>query len=366
MAEKSCDGIDPELNALLTVYQIASEQWAHAEQVRWTVLYNFLVANTILLLAWGAVFGTTQSAQGSPRRTFILLIFCIAGAIISITWVGLGQRANNFIKHYSVKACNLEAALPEEWRLFAATEEFRRRLQGSEGWVSTRRVVLFIPGTFFVLFVLLACLSIKNEISNHGTMTETAIAWASVVNAVLVAVLVGVTIWYAVEASKARKATERQAAASEASLRALRREADLQMGVSRTIVKTAIQTVLRNIECWSAKGKAYNLAVQHQLPKDVELLPLNADRAVEHARGISVEGSEELSSSFDSLRLAQLQLHILQDPKQTSPEFFQTNTSELAHHLEQASLALRTAQARFRENSQEKSPGVESQADSVS
>jgi len=197
-------------------------------------------------------------------------------------------------------------------------------------------------------------------------MAETAIAWASVVNAVLVAVLVGVTIWYAVEASKARKASERQAAASEATLRALRRKAELQTGISRTIVKTAMQTALRNIECWSVKGKAYNLAVQHQLPKDVALLPLNADRAVEHARGISVEGSEELSSSFDSLRLAQLQLSILQDPKQTSPEFFQTNASEFTHHLEEASLALSTAQAHFRQGSHGESPGNKSQTDSVS
>jgi hypothetical protein len=38
------------------LYQAASEQWAHAEQIRWTLLYNYLTASMILLLAWTTVF----------------------------------------------------------------------------------------------------------------------------------------------------------------------------------------------------------------------------------------------------------------------------------------------------------------------
>jgi len=39
-----------------TLYQTASQHWIHAEQVRWTLLNNFLMAATILLLAWAAVY----------------------------------------------------------------------------------------------------------------------------------------------------------------------------------------------------------------------------------------------------------------------------------------------------------------------
>lgn len=185
-------------------------------------------------------------------------------------------------------------------------------------------------------------------------MPETATAWATVVNVVLVAVLVGVTIWYAFEASKARKAAERQAAASEASLRALRHEADLQEGLSRTIVKTAMQTAVRNLEYWEPEGKAYNLAIQYQIPKDVQLLPPNAHGAVEHARRISVQGSEELSSAFDSLRLAQLELQIIRDGKQVLPEFYQSHATKFVGYLKEASLALSTTQANLRETMMER------------
>ena len=347
MSQESSEPSDGAPSALLVIYQIAHEQWEHAEQLRWTVLYNFLVASTILLLAWGAVFETRPA---SLARTFVLLTFCLVGAFVSIVWVGLETRANKFVRHHSVKAKEIEASLPQAWHLFSATERFRSGLKGSERWIATRRAVLFVPSTFFIMFVILGCLSLGNEVLKDMGMGETAIAWATVVNAVLVSALVGVTVWYAIEASKARKAAERQAAASEASLRALRHEAELQAGLSRTIVKTAMQTAVRNIEYWEPEGKAYNLAIQYQLPKDVELLPPNAHRAVEQARGISVEGSEELSSAFDSLRLAQLQLQILRDAKQTSPQFYQSNASQFLGYLREASLALSTAQASFHES----------------
>ena len=344
MSGEPSEGGEPGGATVLAVYKVAGDQWEHAEQLRWTVLYNFLVASTILLLGWGAVY---QTGPASARRTLVLLTLCLVGAFVSVVWVGLSERANRFVKHHSIKAAELEASLPPDCRLFAATEEFRSNLKGPGAWMSTRFAVSLIPSVFFLLFTLLGCFSLDIEVRSYMSMTEAAMAWATVVNAIMVAALVGITAWYAREAGRARRAAKRQAAAAEASLRALRHQAELEAGLSKTIVKTAMQTALRNIEYWEPKGNAYNLAVQHQLPNEVELLPPNSQRAVEHARRISVEGSEELSSSFDSLRLAELELQILAAAKPSIPEFFQSHASNFLGYLGQARLDLEAARARF-------------------
>jgi hypothetical protein len=42
------------LSRVNTLYEVASHHWVHGEQMRWTILYNFLAGNTILLLAWAS------------------------------------------------------------------------------------------------------------------------------------------------------------------------------------------------------------------------------------------------------------------------------------------------------------------------
>jgi hypothetical protein len=39
-----------------SVYSAISQHWVHSEQTRWTLLSNFLTANSILLLAWATIF----------------------------------------------------------------------------------------------------------------------------------------------------------------------------------------------------------------------------------------------------------------------------------------------------------------------
>jgi hypothetical protein len=64
----------------VSVYQAASQHWAHAEQIRWTLLYNYLMASTILLLAWATIFGAQSSGQ---VRHSILAALAAAGAGLS-------------------------------------------------------------------------------------------------------------------------------------------------------------------------------------------------------------------------------------------------------------------------------------------
>ena len=77
------------------VYQVASQHWAHAEQIRWTLLYNYLMASTILLLAWATVFASSVNA-----RRLVLLALSVAGVVLSSVWVALGARATSFVRAY--------------------------------------------------------------------------------------------------------------------------------------------------------------------------------------------------------------------------------------------------------------------------
>lgn len=140
---------------LLAIYQIAHDQWAHPEQLRWTVLYNFLVANSILLLGWAAVFATSCS----PTRTCSLVVLCAAGLCVCFVWRALGIRASGFVEHHRTKAMELEAALPPNWRLFGATQEYRQRLKGLRAWPATRHTVKYVPLGFFIVYFALLWLS---------------------------------------------------------------------------------------------------------------------------------------------------------------------------------------------------------------
>jgi hypothetical protein len=111
-----------------------------------------------------------------------------------------------------------------------------------------------------------------------------------------------------------------------------------------------MQSALRAIEYWQQENNIQNLAMLHHLPIDVNLLPEGAHFAVEHARRISVEGSEELSSCFDSLRFAETEITIMRDAKQTDVHFYQARASKANRHLTDAKTALEEAQRFFRQS----------------
>ena len=56
------------------VYAVASQHWVHAEQTRWWILYDFLMANSILILAWATIYTAKSS---SPA----LYVLSLAGGV---------------------------------------------------------------------------------------------------------------------------------------------------------------------------------------------------------------------------------------------------------------------------------------------
>jgi hypothetical protein len=117
------------------VYSAASQQWVHAEQMRWTILYNFLVGNTILLVAWSQLFAALLAPSNvhAVGLNIVLIGFCGIGIGGSIVWIFLGLRANRFSQQYFEAGLRLEEQLlsPDETQL----PRSRARLSRRTGWL---------------------------------------------------------------------------------------------------------------------------------------------------------------------------------------------------------------------------------------
>jgi hypothetical protein len=141
----------------LVVYQVTSQHWAHAEQIRWTLLYNLLVTNTILVLAWAAIFSTSTR---TVTTRMALICLCVVGAVVSSLWVFLERRANGFSRRYTELGQEVEKSLRVDRGPFQAAESHRGKLEGFTAHTQTYIVLTAVPGLFVVLFLVLVILSI--------------------------------------------------------------------------------------------------------------------------------------------------------------------------------------------------------------
>ena len=78
----------------------------HAETISWNRFYNFLMFNTILILAWATVYSQEiRPAWGSA----VLAIMCVLGGVSGLAWAGLGVRGRKFLNEYLLLAEHIEA-----------------------------------------------------------------------------------------------------------------------------------------------------------------------------------------------------------------------------------------------------------------
>lgn len=141
------------------LYQAASQQWAHAEQIRWTLLYNYLMASTILLLAWATVYAAQSTLRSRP---WILVLLAAAGTVVSLAWVGLGLRASSFVDAYAQLGKALEGQLSEnDVGPFAQAAQHRQKITGWAGRTTSWRIVAGVPALFALVYLVLCGLAVK-------------------------------------------------------------------------------------------------------------------------------------------------------------------------------------------------------------
>jgi hypothetical protein len=155
VSEKPQQPADPKLESPL--YPAISQHWAHSEQIRWTLLYNFLMASTILLLAWATIF-VAANPCASARRP-VLIAFAIAGLVLSIAWVGIVLRSGRFVDMYASLGHKTEEGPPAVRGPFTAADLLRPEIKGFSGVARSSRVLLAVPSVFGLLYLYLIWVS---------------------------------------------------------------------------------------------------------------------------------------------------------------------------------------------------------------
>jgi hypothetical protein len=147
---------------LVTYYQAASQHWAHAEQIRWTLLYNYLMGSSILLIAWAAVFAGAVTSG----RLAVLFLLSFVGFLLSVAWAGLGWRGSTFVSVYAKLGNDLEDLIDRAGGQsgvpgpFGVAGNHRRDLKAPVAWAESRVIVIGVPLVFAVAYLALLGVSI--------------------------------------------------------------------------------------------------------------------------------------------------------------------------------------------------------------
>ncbi len=185
---------------------------------------------------------------------------------------------------------------------------------------------------------------------NWLIVTAIVSAVAAVVNAGSVIVLVWITKRYAEstaaileESRKARTAAESQASAARQSVEVLQQQLEDQLGLGRSVVQNAIDSAISTIGYWKERDLRTGPRALGFPPTD-GLVPNNAISAVEHARRISGELAQHLSSAFDDLRNARNEIERMRAiASAKSTTYLETSPSRADEFLSNAFAKLQNA-----------------------
>ena len=77
----------------------------HAEGISWSRLYNFLMGNSILVLAWATVYASNQRTTVTG---VVLSTICLLGGFSGIAWAELGARTRKHVEQHFEQALAIE------------------------------------------------------------------------------------------------------------------------------------------------------------------------------------------------------------------------------------------------------------------
>ena len=98
---------------VVAIVDIAIREYQHAEAVVQSRLYNFLFAESILLLSWAAVFATNDI----KGRRIVLTVLALLATVLGIVWAFVGGRHKAFLQLHTHIVRTLELRLPAAMRI---------------------------------------------------------------------------------------------------------------------------------------------------------------------------------------------------------------------------------------------------------
>jgi hypothetical protein len=92
-------------------YRSTTEHWTHTDQIRQWLLYNMLMASSVLVLGWSALYVYANSSA------FLLVSLSVLGMICSAAWWLIVRRASGYFYMYEKAARDIERGMQgtAEW-----------------------------------------------------------------------------------------------------------------------------------------------------------------------------------------------------------------------------------------------------------
>ena len=150
-----------ETTSAKDVYSALVQLVIHAESITWNRFNNFLMGNSILVLAWATVFVSTTH---SCMTTFVLSAICILGVLSGPAWAALGARGRKYHDKYVALASNMETDSTcwpgelDKHKPFAQTEDIRGTLPNR--WSTSYFLLQAGPWCFAILYIVLLVASL--------------------------------------------------------------------------------------------------------------------------------------------------------------------------------------------------------------
>ena len=149
----------------------ARDGYRHGEIIVQSRLYNYLVAVSILFLAWAALF----TARNVDNRALVLAVLAILGGLLSILWAVLGLREGCFLQLHMNQIRALENRLPnaaprltsqiadlQGGKAVTLSDGRRLRLGWATRQLKSRRLLVFCPAMFGLAFAICLWISLTD------------------------------------------------------------------------------------------------------------------------------------------------------------------------------------------------------------
>ena len=135
----------------------------HAENVSWNRFNNYLLFNSIMLLAWVSLY-TKEPLD--PREVLVLATIPVLGIISGVFWAGLGYRGRKFLNTFIDLGTILEESMvqSDNWpndkvKPCKSIKDMRDSTLPCK-WAGSFFILVYGPTLFSLLYVLLFIVSV--------------------------------------------------------------------------------------------------------------------------------------------------------------------------------------------------------------
>ncbi len=140
-----------------TIYQAIIQLVTSAESITWSRFNNFLIANSIIILAWSSIYNFSPS----DTKEYVLIILSALGIIGSIIWLNLNLRGRKFLEEYILIGSEIEnkygEKLDNNFLILNKTKSLAKNLPFKVS--SSKYILSFWAICFLIVYILLFFIS---------------------------------------------------------------------------------------------------------------------------------------------------------------------------------------------------------------